>query len=134
MKVLNVHREHSPAKISWEQILTSLEDGVITVDRQGKISYFNEAAEVLTELSSSQALQKPIAQLFKREPWLIELIKKSQPPLQESTRGEGEIVTRWGRKTPVSVTVSPLRDPPGNFTGSILVLRDWTRRRELEDD
>jgi two-component system nitrogen regulation sensor histidine kinase GlnL len=134
VKASNVHREHAPAKISWEQILTSLEDGVITVDREGKISYFNEAAEVLTELSSSQALQKPIAQLFKREPWLIELIKKSQPPRQESTRGEGDIVTRWGRKAPVSVTVSPLRDPRGDFIGSILVLRDWTRRRELEDD
>lgn len=134
MKTSNVHREHSPAKISWEQILTSLEDGVITVDREGKISYFNEAAEVLTELSSSQALQKPIGQLFKREPWLIELIKKSQPPRQESTRGEGDIVTRWGRKAPVSLTVSPLRDPGGNFIGSILVLRDWKRRRELEED
>jgi two-component system nitrogen regulation sensor histidine kinase GlnL len=134
VKTSNVHREHSPAKISWEQILTSLEDGVITVDREGKISYFNEAAEVLTELSSSQALQKPIGQLFKREPWLIELIKKSQPPRQESTRGEGDIVTRWGRKAPVSLTVSPLRDPGGNFIGSILVLRDWKRRRELEED
>jgi two-component system, NtrC family, nitrogen regulation sensor histidine kinase GlnL len=134
VKTSNVHRDHSPAKISWEQILTSLEDGVITVDREGKISYFNEAAEVLTELSSSQALQKPIGHLFKREPWLIELIKKSQPPRQESTRGEGDIVTRWGRKAPVSLTVSPLRDPGGNFIGSILVLRDWKRRRELEED
>jgi two-component system nitrogen regulation sensor histidine kinase GlnL len=134
VKASNLHREPSPAKVSWEQILTSLEDGVITVDREGKISYFNEAAEVLTELSSSQALQKPIAQLFKQEPWLIELIKKSQPPRQESTRGEGDIVTRRGRKAPVSLTVSPLRDPQGNFIGSILVLRDWKRRRELEED
>jgi two-component system, NtrC family, nitrogen regulation sensor histidine kinase GlnL len=134
MKPLSVHGERSPSKISWEQILTSLEDGIITVDGEGKICYFNEAAEVLTELSSSQALQKPVTQLFKREPWLLELVKKSQPPRQESTRGEGDITTRWGRKAPVSLTVSSLQDLRGNFIGSILVLRDWKHRRELEED
>jgi two-component system, NtrC family, nitrogen regulation sensor histidine kinase GlnL len=133
MKALHLQGEPSP-KISWEQILTSLEDGVITVDQQGKISYFNEAAEMLTEFSASQALQKPVTQLFKRAPWLIELVRKSQPPQQESTRGEGDIVTRRGRKTPVSLTVSPLQDRRGDFIGSILVLRDWKHRRELEED
>jgi two-component system nitrogen regulation sensor histidine kinase GlnL len=133
MKALHLQGEPSP-KISWEQILTSLEDGVITVDREGKISYFNEAAEVLTEFSASQVLQKPVTQLFKRAPWLIELVRKSQPPQQESTRGEGDIVTRRGRKTPVSLTVSPLQDRRGDFIGSILVLRDWKHRRELEED
>ena len=134
MKVLNLHSKQSPSKISWEQILAGLEDGVITVDRDGKVSYFNEAAEMLTELSASQAIQKPVIQLFKREHWLIEQVKKSQPPRQESTRGEGDFVTRWGHKVPVSLTVSPLRDRHGNFLGSILVLRDLKHRKELEED
>jgi two-component system nitrogen regulation sensor histidine kinase GlnL len=133
MKALKLHGKPSPS-ISWEQILTGLEDGVITVDREGKISYFNEAAEVLTELSSSQALQKTVSQLFKRESWLSELVKKSRPPRQESTRGEGDLVTRWGRKVPVSLMASPLQDRHGNFLGSILVLRDLKHRRELEED
>src|SRR5262249_50312196 len=121
-------------KISWEQILAGLEDGVITVDRDGKVTYFNEAAEVLTELSASQAIQKLVSQLFKREHWLIELIKKSQPPRQKTTRGEGEVITRWGHKVPISLTVSPLQDRDGNFLGSILVLRDLRHRKELEED
>jgi two-component system, NtrC family, nitrogen regulation sensor histidine kinase GlnL len=134
MNVLNLQRKKSPPKISWEQILAGLEDGVITVDRDGKISYFNEAAEVLTELSSSQALQKSVVELFRREDWLVEQVKKSQPPRQESTRGEGDFVTRWGHKVPVSLTVSPLQDRHGNFLGSVLVLRDLKHRKELEED
>jgi two-component system nitrogen regulation sensor histidine kinase GlnL len=134
MKVLNLQSKQSPSKISWEQILAGLEDGVITVDREGKVSYFNEAAEMLTELSASQVMQRPMIQLFKREHWLIELVKKSQPPRQESTRGEGELVTRWGHKVPVSLTVSPLQDRHGNFLSSILVLRDLKHRKELEED
>jgi two-component system nitrogen regulation sensor histidine kinase GlnL len=134
MKASTLQNRPSPAKVSWEQILAGLEDGVITVDRDGKVSYFNEAAEMLTELSGSQAIQKPVIQLFKREQWLIDLVKKSQPPRQESTRGEGELVTRWGHKVPVSLAVSPLRDRHGSFLGSILVLRDLKHRKELEED
>ena len=43
-------------QISWEQILSSVEDGVITLDRSGKISFFNEAAEMLTDLAASRAM------------------------------------------------------------------------------
>src|SRR5262245_23856201 len=134
MKVLNLHSKPSPSRISWEQILAGLEDAVITVDRDGKVSYFNEAAEMLTELSASQAIQKPVNQLFKREHWLLELIKKSQSPRQESTRGEGDLVTRWGHKVPVSITVSPLPDRHGNFLGSVLVLRDLKHRKAIDED
>ncbi|HYA29039.1 MAG TPA: ATP-binding protein [Acidobacteriota bacterium] len=131
----STERKHRPAtQISWEQILANLDEGVITVDLEDRIGYFNEAAEVLTETSSSAAAGQRFDQLFKREPWLIELLKKSLPPRQESARGEGDFVTRWGRKTPVSVTVSPLQDRHGQFLGSIMLLRDIKHRRELEED
>ena len=121
-------------QISWEQILSNLDDGVITVDLEGKIVFFNEAAEVLTEISSAATTGQRLEQIFKREPWLLGLVGKSQPPRQESARGEGDFVTRWGRKTPVSVTVSPLVDRQGEFLGTIMLLRDIKHRRELEED
>ena len=134
MKVLSHTKKPAPLQFSWEQILTNLEDGVITIDQEGKIVFFNEAAEALTETSSVRASQRTLDQLFRREPWLINLVKKTQPPRQESARGEGDFVTRWGRKTPVSLTVSPLQDRQGRYLGSILLLRDITHRKELEED
>ena len=134
MKALSDHKGRPPSQISWEQIITNLEDGVVTVDQEGKIFFFNEAAEVLTDVSAAHALQKRLDQIFKREPWLTELVMKSWPPRQESARGEGDFVSRWGRKTPVGVTVSPLQDRHGNFLGTILLLRDIKRRKELEED
>jgi two-component system, NtrC family, nitrogen regulation sensor histidine kinase GlnL len=131
---LSQAKKPAPSEISWQQILTSLEDGVITVDRQGRVIFFNEAAESLTEISAANARRNPLEQLFKREPWLLELTRNTQPPRQESARGEGDFVTRWGRKTPVSVTASPLQDHAGNFLGSILLLRDIKHRKELEED
>ena len=134
VNALSHTKKPSPSEISWGQILTSLEDGVITVDPQGRIVFFNEAAETLTEISAANARRNPLERLFRREPWLLELARKTQPPRQESARGEGDFVTRRGRKTPVSITASPLRDDAGGFVGSILLLRDDKRRKELEED
>ena len=64
----------------------------------------------------------------------MQLIAKALAPRRESARGEGDFVTRWGRKKPVSVTVSPLQDHQGNFSGTILLLRDIKHRKELEED
>jgi two-component system nitrogen regulation sensor histidine kinase GlnL len=127
-------KEDSQAQISWEDILTSLEDGVIVVDLNGKVYFFNQAAETLTDISASQALKQPHTHLFKRNPWLIDMVKKSQPPGQTSTRGEGELITQWGRRLPVNLTVSPLQDRYGKFLGTILLMRDLSYRKELEED
>lgn len=133
---MKIHSEKdtSPSSISWEDILASLEDGVIVFDPRGKISFFNEAAEDLIAVSASQALQQPYTRLFKHNPWLIAMIKTSQPPLQSSTRGDGDFVHLRGRQAPVSASVSPLQDQSGRSLGTILLLRDLTRRREMEED
>ncbi|HEX6438499.1 MAG TPA: ATP-binding protein [Candidatus Binatia bacterium] len=121
-------------KISWEQILSSVEDGVITLDRSGKVSFFNEAAEILTDLAASRALSLSFLRIFRKEPWLLELVKKSFPPLQESARGEGDLVSRWGKRVPVGVTVSPLVETDGKCLGSILLVRNLTQHKEFEED
>src|SRR3989338_6856045 len=121
-------------EIPWENILTSLEDGVIVVDRLGKVFFVNQAAEMLTQMPASQALRRPCSLLFRKSGWLIDMVKKSQSPQHSGTRGEGDLATPWGRQVPVSQTVSPLQDRYGRFLGSILLLHDLTRRREMEED
>lgn len=127
-------REDLHAQIPWENILTSLEEGVIVINLDGKVSFLNQAAEVLTETSASQATEQPHTHLFRRNAWLIGMIQKSQPPQHNSSRAEGDFVTPWGRQIPVSASVSGLQDHGGQSIGSILLLRDLTRRRELEED
>ena len=123
-----------PSRISWEYILASLEDGVILIDQDGKVSFFNQAAEVLTELPASHVLHQDYTAVFARTPWLVEMVKKSRPPQQTGSRGEGDLARTRGRQVPVNLTVSPLQDSDGRFSGSILLARDLTHRRELEED
>jgi two-component system nitrogen regulation sensor histidine kinase GlnL len=134
MKTASQKKRRAAPQVSWEQILSNLDDGVVTVEFDGTIGFFNEAAEMLTETSAAATVGQPLEQIFKREPWLLDLVKKTRPPRQESARGEGDFVTRWGRKTPVSVTASPLQDRQGLFLGTIMLLRDDKHRKVLEED
>jgi two-component system nitrogen regulation sensor histidine kinase GlnL len=124
----------APVSVSWENVLTSLEDGVVLTDAANRISFFNQAAEVLTELPASHALGRPYADVFIRSPWLVEMIKKSEPPEPTGSRGEGDLARPRGRRVPVNLTVSPLQDRYDNFLGTILLLRDLSHRKELEED
>jgi two-component system nitrogen regulation sensor histidine kinase GlnL len=126
-------RVNSPP-VSWENILGSLDDGVIILNREGRVMFFNQAAEVLTDLSHRQVFEQSYRDLFRYNPWLVEIIKKSQPPQHSTVRGEAEFVTYRDRRVPVSIMVSPLDDRNGEVWGSILLARDLTHRKELEED
>lgn len=134
MKTHAPARRRTPPQISWEQILANLDDGVIALDADGKVIFFNEASEVLTDISSAAAMGQPLEQIFKREPWLVDLVKRTRPPRQKRARGEGDFISRWAKRIPVGVTVSPLQDRHGHFVGTILLLRDIKLRKELEED
>src|SRR4029078_5225753 len=117
MKKRAAAKRQSPTQISWEQILANLDDGVIALDTQSKIIFFNEASGMLTEISSGTAVDQSFAKLFKREPWLLDLVKPTHAPPHKRVGDEGDLVSRWGRKLPIGVTVSPLRDRQGQFIG-----------------
>ncbi len=119
--------------LSWKNILTSLEEAVVIIDQQGKVSFLNQAAEILTGTSALQIQGQPYSLVFKRNPWLIEMVEKGQFPQHSSTRGEGDFVTqRWSQR-PVSLMVSPLQDQSGKQEGAVLLLRDLSYQRQMEE-
>lgn len=134
MKSTAQSKRRSPPQISWEQVLANLDDGVIVLDAASKVIFFNEASEILTDISSAAALGEPLEKIFKREPWLVDLVGRTSAPRHRRASAEGDFITRWGKKIPVGVTVSPLQDRYGHFVGTILLLRDIKRRKELEED
>lgn len=122
-----------PPPPSWQNILTSLEDAVVVIDSRGNVFFLNQAAEVLNGTSAHKMLQQCYREVFRKNPWLIEMVAKSQPPGDSSTRAEGDFITPRGRVVPVSLAVSPLQDQTGNGWGSILLLRNLTHQREMEE-
>ncbi len=126
-------KNNSLSLLSWQSILTSLDDAVIVIDPTANVSFFNQAAEILTGASAQHLLQQPYQQVFKRNPWLLEVVEKSQPPYDSSTRAEGDYITPRGHSVPISLAVSPLQDQYGKDWGSILLMRDITHQKEIEE-
>lgn len=118
--------------------LRSIGDGVITADLAGNITYLNPVAEALTGWKQPEAMGKPLQEVFKLrteaadfkvESWIAGLIATGKPlELPEDALLE----TREQRLLPVSANAAPLQDEEGKISGTVLVFKDVSERRQLE--
>jgi two-component system nitrogen regulation sensor histidine kinase GlnL len=124
----------SRATVPWENILTSLDDGVIITDIRGRVSFVNQSAEILVGLSAKKMLHKEYTGVLPNMEWLTNMIAKSLGPNEVTSRADGELPTRRTKPIPVGAVVSPLQDQQGHTVGSVLVLRDRTLSQEMAED
>lgn len=125
-----VHPAMKPEMV--DLILRNIADGVFTVDRQFRITYFNKAAEQITGFRSDEALGKGCAEIF-RTP-----LCGRNCPLRRTIDSnltvqnfEIDILTRdHGRQT-VSVSTAPLVDRNGQFLGGVETFRNVSQSGDL---
>ena len=111
-----------------ENILATIDSGVVAVDADGVVAMFNPAAERLTGLTYARVNGQP-----------LDLLPAGLGDALRGTLGDGhartfpELELSDGTTTrPVICTASPLRDPDGALLGAVAVLGDLTPVRELE--
>ena len=98
-------------------ILENIADGIVAVDREGKVVLWNRAAERATGVPPSEALG--------REPQQI---------LGRSLSGSASVpIGRGGTETWLSVTEAVMRDPAGAVAGRIFAFRDISADRAVEE-
>ncbi len=117
------------------QILNNLPDGLFTMDMDGKITYFNTAAEQITGLSVSDAVGMQCSQVFKSP------VCETDCPLQQAVRTGKKIYNREitvvrtdGKEVPIICSFSSLRGPHGNLIGGMEVFIDISDQKHLEND
>jgi two-component system nitrogen regulation sensor histidine kinase GlnL len=84
-------------------------------------------------VSRRQAVGSPISTVFKGESVLLEMVGKTAATGMTISDHENIVLKRPGCHIPVSATSSPLLLGDGERIGTILVLRDLTNIRELEE-
>ncbi len=121
--------------------LASIGDGVITTDTEGTIDSLNSVAENLSGWSSEEAAGKNIEEVF----LLIDEKsgeRKENPVTRAINANEavglhkGTVLVTKGREEfrYVSASSSPIRDNDGIIIGVVLVFRDITQRKKMEDE
>ncbi len=114
-----------------EHIIQSINSGLVTLDRTGKIITFNRAAEQITGYAFAQVSGRPVAEIF---PLLVIPVSTGDAPLSAPvlSRCEAPFTRADGKELRLGFSHSRLRDGSGREIGTILVFQDLTPLKEME--
>jgi len=120
--------------------LRSIGDAVMATDSRGYVTFMNPRAEALTGWSQSEGLGRHVAEVFQvrheSEPAVpaSSFIKVLQEGVAVDLGDHNLIlVAKDGTERPIDDSAAPLNDERGNTVGVVLVFRDITERRQLQE-
>ncbi|MGQ7847402.1 EAL domain-containing protein [Granulosicoccus sp. 3-233] len=120
--------------------LKSIDDAVITSDTEGRVTWLNPSAEVLTGWQCSEAVGQPLNVIYK-----VEQEAGGQPlesPVAECLRlgkpvnqmHDAVLVARSRSRIAVEDSASPIMGNDNQLLGVVLVFRDVSERRRLASE
>ena len=124
----------------WFRVtLSSIGDGVIVTDEEGRIVFMNYEAERLTEWKSAEGYFKPLAQIFKiinedtratvEDPVARVLRERKMVGLANHT----VLISAKDQECPIEDSAAPIFDVEGKILGVVLVFHDATRGRRAQN-
>lgn len=114
--------------IAQRVVVEGMGDGVLVLDRRGRVIDLNARAAAVLNGSRAGILGRSVAELCAEHPDLVRACGAATPVQVEIGRGGGDD-RRW-----YDVAITPLLDGRGRPRGATLVLSDITERRLREDE
>jgi PAS domain S-box-containing protein len=123
----------------WLRItLSSIGDGVICTDAEGRVTFLNGVGEALTGWTQAEAMGRPLTEVFRivnhqtrravENPALRALLEGRIVGLANHTL----LIARDGTERPIDDSAAPMRDGSGARIGAVLVFRDITERQRTD--
>jgi len=140
---MTILQDHSPIadlidRIHYEErslkiILDNLDVGIFTVDKGGRVTFFNTAAEKVSGFNRREILGEPCATIFGGEKAqevcsMHDTIVNGQP---RSSR-QGKMMTRDGGSIPIRANYIALRNEKGTIVGGLTTFHDLTLVQQLK--
>jgi len=123
----------------WYRVtLSSIGDAVITTDTQGKVTFLNPVAEMMTGWKTAEAAGRPLENVFDiineetREPAINPVAKVLREGTVVGLANHTALIAKDGTQTSIEDSAAPIRDASGNITGAVMVFHDVTERRRGE--
>jgi PAS domain S-box-containing protein len=120
--------------MNFEAVLAGLPDAVIAVDSDGRVVFWNAAAEELIARSSRRAVGRTIKEIFPFEDSLIRRLSETLASGESRSESETAVETTDNRRVPVSLVTAPIFARDGSVEGAVAVLRDLSRIQQLEGE
>jgi two-component system response regulator PilR (NtrC family) len=106
-------------------IIQSIDSGLLTVDNEGKIRFFNRKGEEIIGLKFKEIYNKRFSDIFPND---IDFSSINKP-----YRWEAAFRRKDGINVLLGFSLSPLKDSKGLNIGSVLVFQDLTKIREMKE-
>ncbi len=128
-EVTNPNTEH------LSTILDSIADGVFTVDKDWRITSFNQAAEKITGVSREEAIGQPCCEVFRAsicetDCALRQTMQTGKPVIDRAIF----IIDNSGRRISISISTALLKDGQKNVIGGVETFRDLSVVEELRKE
>ena len=121
------------AQLETDDILRHLNSGLLTIDSDGLIVYFNRAAERVLGYREENVRGMHCREVFaERMPLLADCLMEGVNAGITYPRRELEIVNGEGEKLPLGLSTSTLTEDEGHLRGVIAIFSDLTEAKRLE--
>ena len=127
------------AQRKWFQVtIGSVGDGVIATDMDGRVTLLNATAERLTGWTEKEALGRPLGDVFRvadagTKDVAASLVTRALEQGVVVRLASCRIATRGGDEVEIEDSVAPIRGDDGKFLGVVLVFRDASEKRAVEE-
>jgi len=113
-------------------VMNSMMNGLITVDRDGKVLLMNEPAEKMSGYNAEELRGTASGSLFEDDSGGSPLMKALGQQKHAYERG-AKLVRKDGRRVPIALNTSLLLDDDRNIQGALGVFIDTTDIRRMEE-
>ena len=114
-----------------DEVVASLPVGLMATDKEGKIAFFNAAAERITGMHRRQAFGRHLTDVLPPDWQTLEKTLERDRPIIEQER---ECRFAGEKAVPVSLSAARITSREGLFLGNIVILRDITEVKHLQEE
>ncbi|HTM92986.1 MAG TPA: PAS domain S-box protein, partial [Flavisolibacter sp.] len=121
---------------NFKRITDSAHDSIISLDRNGHVTYWNHASEVLYGYSQEEVVHGQLAEFVIPEHKLAELALAEETVFKKGEAiidMETQRITKEGKLIDVLISIFPLKDD-NNIIGSCGIAKDITDRKKWEEE
>src|SRR5215475_8109606 len=125
----------------WLQVtLSSIGDAVIATDTDGDVTFLNPVAESLTGWKQEEAQGQPLRKVFNimneqtRETVENPALQAMQEGLIVGLANHTVLIAKDGTEMSIDDSGAPIKGAEGKIIGAVLIFRDITERRLVEEE